>query len=95
MGDRNALVDLGALELEDVLRLAAGHSDLIWPGADAGLGIEDQTGRAGDHVELTVDAEVELVADSGLFVAKVSVLAGTVERRLGGFCRFSRRIRKN
>jgi len=78
MGHRDALVDLGTLEVEDVLRLATSDAHLVWPAADARLGIEDQTGRTGDHVELPVHAEVELVADAGLLVAKVSVLPGTM-----------------
>lgn len=85
MGHSNALVHLGASKLEDILRLAASDADLIGPGADASLGIEDQTLRAGDHVELSVHAEVELVANSRLLMAKVTVLPGAVQRGLRGF----------
>jgi len=86
MGHRDALVDLGALEVEDVLRLATGDAHLVRPAANACLGIEDQASRTGDHVELPVHAEVELVADAGLLMAKVSVLTGTMWRWLWCFC---------
>lgn len=86
MGHGNALVHLGALELKDVLRLAASHAHLIGPRADASLRIEHQARRTRDHIEHAIHTEVELVANAGLLVAKVSVLARTVQRGLGSLC---------
>lgn len=78
MGDGHRLIHLGTLELKDVRRLASCNAHLIGPSADAGLRIEDKTSGASDHIELAIDTIVELVTDASLFVAKVSILSGTM-----------------
>lgn len=87
MGDGHRLIHLGTLEFKDVCRLAAGNADLIRPSADAGLGIEDEASRTGDHIELAIDAIVEFVTDAGLFMAKVSILPGTMLTGLRSLCK--------
>lgn len=74
----DALVHLGTLELENILRLAAGNAHLVGPRADAGFRIKDQSSRAGDHIELSVHAEIELITYARFLVAKVAVLSRTV-----------------
>lgn len=86
MRDSNALVHLGALELENILRFATGDAHFIGPSADAGFGIKDQSNRAGDHIELSINAEVEFIAYARLLVAKIAILTWTVLRGLRGFC---------
>jgi hypothetical protein len=63
----------------------------VGPGADAGFFVVDEAVGACDHVEFAVDAVVEFVADVGLFVGEVPVLAGAVLARLGCFCNFKSR----
>jgi hypothetical protein len=63
----------------------------VGPGANAGFFVVDEAVGACDHVEFAVDAVVEFVADVGLFVGEVPVLAGAVLTRLGCFCNFKSR----
>lgn len=86
MRHSDALVHLGALELENILRLATGNAHFIGPCADAGFRIKDQSNRAGDHIELSINAEVELIAYARLLVAEIAILTRTVLRGLRGFC---------
>lgn len=81
---RNRFVHLGARKGEHVLGGAARLAGLVRPCADAGLRIEHQPGGTGDHVELAVDAVVELVARARL-AAVVAVQPGAVGRGLGSF----------
>lgn len=78
-------VHLWATELEDVLRGASLLLCLVRPAADAGVLVVDQSGGADNHVEFAVDAVVELITDTGIFVGEVTVESGTVERWLGCF----------
>lgn len=47
---------------------------LIWPGADSSFVVVDESTWAGDHVELAIDAVVELITDVAFFMGKVTVL---------------------
>ena len=85
MGRSLGFVHLRAGKLEHVLRRAALLLGLVRPGADAGAWIKHQPFRAGDHVEHTVHAVVELIARTSL-AGKVTVLAGAVQGRYGCLC---------
>ena len=63
-----------------------GRAGLSGPRAGAGFRVEDQTGRAGDRVELTVRAEEELVAHRVVRVGEVAVGARAVDAPDGRLC---------
>lgn len=77
------LVHHRALEVEHVFGHAALLLGLIGPRTNASLGAEDEPRWTRDHIEFTLDAVEELVADSLLGMSKVSVLARTVHCGLG------------
>lgn len=60
---------------------------LISPCAYSGFVVEDQTSWTGDHVELSIDTVIECVADGLISVGEVTVLARTILRRTGCFCK--------
>lgn len=64
---------------------------LIGPSANSGFVIEDQTSRTHDHIELSVDAVIELVTDRFVTMGEITVQTWTMLRRLRGFCRTKRR----
>ena len=59
----------------------------IGPRASSSLLIVNQAGRAGDHVEFSVDAEVEFIANLGVFMSKVAIHPGAVGGWLGRLCK--------
>ncbi len=68
--------------------LAAFAVSLSWPGAGAGVLVEDQTIWAGDQVGLASRAEEELVADGGVAVLEVTVLARAVGGSVSRLCKY-------
>lgn len=58
----------------------------IGPHAGAGVLVEVQSVGAGQLGELSVNAVVELVADSGIGMGEESVATGAVGVALGGLC---------
>lgn len=81
----DALVHFGALEFKNILRLATGDAHLVGPRADASFGIKHQSHRAGDHIELSVHAEIEFITYARFLVTEITVLSRTV---LGGLRSF-------
>ena len=59
---------------------------LVGPSASSSLVTKDESSRASDGIEWSVNTEKEFITNAGIFMSKIAVLPGTVHGRLGGFC---------